>query len=236
MEANDGSKDISIDEAEKAAATIIGKLDDAGDMEFGYSEFIAICVDDDEKENNYLGFYRIDRNMGIFNQEIPDDIRSCLTSTEASLLSEHPLKDLNSPILPFPFTAAQLKAFMQWSANRGIEIPVDGEALDEAIANNQQEEAQAAVLRQHSQRIGHDITTNESDASLGAYYRHQHKKLAERSHEEQIAREKEWQHWRNTAEKIRQGRQRPVSKRVLARLVKEHLRLPDAIETIRKRL
>lgn len=155
--------------ADERLSAIIGKLNDAGDMEFGYSEFIVICTDDDEKEDDYLGFYRIDRKEGVFAQDIPDDIRSGLTSTETSVLSKHPLKDLNKPILPFPFTAAQFKAFIQWNANRGIEIPVDDEALDEAIAENRQEEIHTSALHQQERLTQKDAETNPAPLPLLAH-------------------------------------------------------------------
>lgn len=233
METNEWIKETFSDKAEEAAAAFIGRLNGVGDMEFGYSDFLAICVDEDEQEDNYLGFYRIDRKVGLFTQDIPDDIRSSLTSTEASILSEHPLRALNKPILPFPFTAAQLKAFIQWSANRGIEIPVDVGALSEAIAKNRQEEAQASALRQGDRQ---NKTVNESDAALGAYIRHQNQKFAEKQRDNHAARDNEWQRWRDTAEKIQQEMTRDASKRELAELVKKRLGLEDSIETIRKRL
>lgn len=77
---------------------------------------------------------------------------------------------------------------------------------------------------------------NSSDAALGAAVRQQRKDFAGIPRDDRLDREREYQRWRDTAAAIQDGRDRKASQRALAGLVKDQLRLPDSVETIRKRL
>jgi hypothetical protein len=82
--------------------------------------------------------------------------------------------------------------------------------------------------------IGNTFT--QSDAALGAAIRQKHKDFATRLREEISERETEYQRWRDAGAKIQNERNRPASKRDLAKLIQSKLGLPDSSETIRKKL
>jgi hypothetical protein len=80
------------------------------------------------------------------------------------------------------------------------------------------------------------LGTSQSDAALGAITRQKNAELAQINRDAHNARQTEWTRWKEAACKLQHGRQRKATKRELAELVKRELKLPDSIETIRKRI
>lgn len=78
--------------------------------------------------------------------------------------------------------------------------------------------------------------SDQSDRSLGRSRRAQLQDFAARNEDRADERKREWARWRAKSTEIQAGRQRKASKRKLADLVKTALSLPDAPDTIRKRL
>jgi len=76
----------------------------------------------------------------------------------------------------------------------------------------------------------------ESDAALGRHAREQFQRFASSNQKGSDARHAEWQRWRNEGKRIQSGRVRKATKRELAVLIKRSLSLPDAVETIRKKI
>lgn len=77
---------------------------------------------------------------------------------------------------------------------------------------------------------------NESDASLGRAYRERLQSFANRNNEISEDRQEQWASWKAEGERIQKGRQNKLSKLQLASRIKEALKLPDKIGTIRKRI
>jgi hypothetical protein len=197
-------------------------------MELGYAEFMEFAEADYsghlDPENFGSGFEI--KADGIYVKKPPEGID--LTPKELAAITRHPRGRINEPALGFPFAPRELKAFFDWAARVGHDIPIDEDALEQLII---------------AQRTQPTLTTaglapkvSESDAALGAYVRLRQQAFSERVHEDRDVRAVEHQRWRDAGEEIKQGRQNPVSLRQLAELVKECLDLPDKVETIRKRL
>lgn len=78
--------------------------------------------------------------------------------------------------------------------------------------------------------------TVDSDTALGRARRAQLKSFVESGNDITAARQPEWDKWKAKGEEIQAGRKREASNRLLAKLVKDALSLPDSVETIRKKL
>ncbi len=138
------------EESARSLAALMSVLDAIdGDTEFGYADFIRICVGEDDSEDDFLGFFEIDPKEGLYRQELPDGIRSSLTRAERSFLGKHPSNSLSKPVLPFPFTMAEFKKVIRWSIAQGIEIPVDEDGLAEVIAEKMHERQELQVVDQN---------------------------------------------------------------------------------------
>ncbi|UVJ43640.1 hypothetical protein NVV94_24395 [Pseudomonas sp. LS1212] len=132
---------LAQEESAKGLAALMKTLDAIdGDIEFGYADFIKICVGEDESEDDFLGFFEIDPKEGLKRQELSDDIRSSLTRAERNFLGKHPSNNLSKPVLPFPFTMAEFKKVIRWSIGQGVEIPIDQDGLAEVIAEKMHEQ------------------------------------------------------------------------------------------------
>lgn len=129
-----------------ALMSILEAID--GDTEFGYADFIRICVGEDDSEDDFLGFFEIDPKEGLYRQELPDGVRSSLTRAERNFLGKHPSNNLSKPVLPFPFTMDEFKKVIRWSIGQGIEIPIDEEGLAEVIAEKMHEQQEPQVVDQ----------------------------------------------------------------------------------------
>ena len=201
---------------------------DLDSIELGFAEFMefaeADCSGHLDREN-FGNVFEIKAD-GIYVKELPKGID--LTPKELAALTRHPRGSLNEPALAFPFNLRELKAFFDWAARVGHDIPIDEDALDELITTQRMQSTltNASLTRK----------ANESDAALGAHIRLRQQDFSARVHEDRDARKVEHQRWRDAAEEIKRGRQNPVSLRQLAKLVKAYLDLPDKVETIRKRL
>lgn len=197
-------------------------------IELGYAEFMEFAEADYsghlDPENFGSGFEI--KADGIYVKKLPEGID--LTTKELGALTRHPRGRLNDPALGFPFTPRELKAFFDWAARVGHDIPIDEDALEELI-NSQRTQPALTIA-------GLARNASESDAALGAYIRQRQQVFSAQVHEDRDARAVEHQRWRDAAEEVLRGRQNPVSLRQQAELVKKHLDLPDKVETIRKRL
>ncbi|PMZ89155.1 MULTISPECIES: hypothetical protein [unclassified Pseudomonas] len=172
--------------------------------------------------------FEVRKEGGVF-LKIPDEaVLAALATDERKVLFRHPKGRPAEPVLAFPFTLRELKVFLDWAANVGHEVPINGDALLEVI--------EAQKTQPTLDASSSAIAPNQSDASLGEYYRKQNRDFAERNQERHEARDIEHQRWRNTADEIQRLRKKPASLRELAVLVKERLNLPDSQNTIRKRL
>lgn len=140
---------LAQEESAKGLAALMIILDAIdGDTEFGYADFIKICVGEDDSEDDFLGFFEIDPKRGLSRQELPDGIRSNLTRAERNFLGKHPSNNLSKPVLPFPFTMDEFKKVIRWSIGQGIEIPIDEEGLAEVIAEKMHEQQEPQVVDQ----------------------------------------------------------------------------------------
>ncbi|CAI8880209.1 DNA primase [Pseudomonas sp. IT-P258] len=177
--------------------------------------------------NDFGSWFEI-RKAGVYLKMPDDRVLSSLTKLERTFLMQHPRGTPDEPVLAFPFTLKELKTFLDWAINVGHEVPINEDELLEVIET---QKAQPTLDTSSSA-----IAPNQSDASLGEYYRKQNRDFAEKNQERHEARDVEHQRWRDTADEIQRLRQRPASLRELAVLVKERLNLPDSKNTIRKRL
>jgi hypothetical protein len=208
------------------------KIDlDATDLqgiELGYAEFMEFA------EADYTGHLDPDdygtnfeiRADGIYVKPLPSGVD--LTPKERAALTQHPRGRPDEPALAFPFMLRNLKVFLDWAAHVGHDVPINEGALLEVI------EAQ----KTHRTLVPASpvMAMNQSDASLGAHIRLQNSAFANRNREDRNARVVEHQRWRDAAAEIQRARVKPASLRQLAPLVKKMLDLPDAEDTIRKRL
>ena len=197
-------------------------------MELGYAEFMEFAEADCSGHFDLKKFgsgFEIKAD-GIYVQKLPEGID--LTPKELAALTRHPRGRVNEPALGFPFTPRELKAFFDWAARVGHDIPIDDDALEELITA---QKTQPTLTTPHLAR-----KFNESDAALGVRTRQQNIAFANRPREDGDARAMEYQRWCEAGDEIQRGRQKPASIRQLAKLVKEYLDLPDSDETIRKYL
>jgi hypothetical protein len=197
-------------------------------MELGYAEFMEFAEADYsghlDPENFGSGFEI--KADGIYVKKPPEGID--LTPKELAAITRHPRGRINEPALGFPFAPRELKAFFDWAARVGHDIPIDEDALEQLIIAQR---TQPTLTTLHPAR-----KLNESDAALGTYIRERQQAFSVRVHEERDARAVEHQRWRDAAEEMKRGRKNLLSLRQQAELVKEYLDLPDTVETIRKRL
>ncbi|WP_223514974.1 hypothetical protein [Pseudomonas sp. GL-B-19] len=141
---------VAQEESAKGLAALMSTLDAIdGDTEFGYADFIKICVGEDDSEDDFLGFFEIDPKEGLYWQELPDGVRSRLTRAERNFLGKHPSNNLKKPVLPFPFTMAEFKKLVRWAIGQGIEIPIDEDGLAEVIAEKMHERQELQVVDQN---------------------------------------------------------------------------------------
>jgi len=195
-----------------------------------YGNFIRIVEPDQYGGlplDDFGGWFEI-RVEGVF-LKLPDKrVLACLTTLERNDILRHPTGRPYEPVLAFPVTLREVKVFLDWATSVGYDVPINEDALREVI------ELQKTRLTQGTS--GSSTVTNQSDASLAEYYRQQQRGFATNNQEYNGARASEHQRWCDAAEDIQRERQRAVSGRDLARLVKERLNLPDAVSTIRARI
>jgi hypothetical protein len=177
--------------------------------------------------SDFGGWFEI-RKEGVY-LKLPDErVLACLTTLERDDLLRHPKGRPYEPVLAFPFTLRELKVFLDWATSVGYDVPINEDALLEVI------EAQKTPLMLNAD--GFAMISDQSDAALGAYTRERNRSFAEGNREDLEARTVEKKRWRDAGAEIQRGRERPASKRKLAKLVKQSLGLPDSEEIIRKAL
>jgi hypothetical protein len=173
---------------------------------------------------DFGGWFEI-RNEGVY-LKLPDErVLACLTTLERDDLLRHPKGRPYEPVLAFPFLLRELKVFLDWATSVGYDVPINEDAL---LAVIEAQKIQAALDSPSS-----SVTPNQSDAALGAETRQRYRDFAGKNQERHDARAVEHQRWRDAADEIQRTRRKEASGRMLARLVKEQLDLPDAESTIR---
>lgn len=221
---------MGIDDTELAGVELVVNLENTENVEIGYHDFTRVMELDQFGGLPLKDFgsgFKV-KKKGIYLKLPPARIWASMTEAERDALAEHPAGRPDKPILTFPFTLRELKVFLGWAASVGHDVPINEDALVEVIeAQNTQPTLDASSPA---------TVSNQSDASLGAYTRQRNRDFSEKNQERHEDRAVEHQRWRDAASEIQRARQRPASLRQLATLVKKHLNLPDAEDTIRKRL
>jgi hypothetical protein len=174
--------------------------------------------------NDFGGWFEI-KKEGVY-LKLPDEgVLACLTTLERDEILRHPNGRPYEPVLAFRSTLRELKVFLDWATSVGYDVPINEDAL---LAVIEAQKTQAAPNNPSS-----SVTPNQSDAALGAQTRQRNRELAAKNQERHDARAVEHQRWRDAAVEIQRARRKEASGRMLARLVKEQLDLPDAESTIR---
>ncbi len=155
------------------------------------------------------GMYRVTADAIYFSGWTDEFIRAQPVNVQPEMLRQ------NSHALPFPCSPKELIAFVD--ADSEFSGCLYGSITDEF------REAVSLLPESYDQ---------QSDASLGAATRARLKSFANKPRD---GREDEYQRWNEAKDEIQRNRERQATKRELAGLVKEHLKLPDSTETIRKR-
>jgi hypothetical protein len=177
--------------------------------------------------NDFGGWFEI-REEGVY-LKLPDKrVLACLTEFERSEILRHPKGRPYEPAFVLPSSLGEFKVFLDWATSVGYDVPINEDALV------------AMIEAQKTQRSLDDpsssVMPNQSDAALGADVRQRNRDLAAKNQERRDARAVEHQRWRDAAVEIQQARRKKASGRMLARLVKEQLDLPDEESTIRARI
>ncbi|MEH6686508.1 MAG: hypothetical protein V7693_04530 [Halopseudomonas sabulinigri] len=199
-------------------------------VELGLTNFIKIMERDQfgalPLEDFGSGFEV--KETGIYLKSLPGWLVNSLGEAEFEVLFEHPYGRPEEPVLSFPFTLKELKAFLDWAAHVGHDVPINEEKLRSVIENQ----------KDHPKPVRYQPAPpqNQSNETLGAHVRERNRKFALQNTELSEERALEHHRWHETATQIRRERRKDISLRQLASLVKRDLNLPDALETIRKAL
>ena len=89
-------------------------------MQVGYADFIDLCQVDDPV--NWMPFLKIQTD-GVYRVGPGDDAN--LTHEERAILTEHPTKRYNEPLLPFPCSLGELEVFVEEEGLSGCIDPFD---------------------------------------------------------------------------------------------------------------
>lgn len=73
------------------------------------------------------------RKDGVFLKIPSDEVLAALTTQERDVLLRHPKGRPDSPLLGFQLTLTELKAFLEWAASVGHDVPINEAALLEVI-------------------------------------------------------------------------------------------------------
>lgn len=148
---------------------------------------------------------------------------------EAIHLNEHP----DPEVMAAAFTiieAARLRGYVEFGQMEKAIISMANMIACGLVHLNQRKDELTALMRNKFEEIKPDVL-------LGKSTRQNLKSFATKLGKQQTqAREPKWQEWRLCAEQIRADKPSIKSNSEIARIVKKRLKLPDSIETIRKRI